>query len=705
MKRVALIILTTILVNNVIRSDEGMWIPMLIKERILDMQKAGSKLSAEDIYSVNKASLKDAIVHFGGGCTGEVISDKGLIITNHHCGFGQIQSHSTLENDYLKDGFFAKRFEDELPNEGLSVKFLIRMEDVTNLMLEGTSEGISQSEIDKTLAHNRNKLIKSAIEDNHYSASVESFYYGNQYFLFVYEVFNDVRLVAAPSSSIGKFGGDTDNWMWPRHTGDFSIFRIYANKENKPSSYSKDNVPYKPKKYFKISTKPIKEGDFTMVYGYPGRTQQFLHSKALSFISEVSNPNKIALRDIRLDIQNREMSKSQLVRIKYAAKNANVSNAWKKWQGEMLGVRKTGIVNRKRDLENRFVKWSKEIPDFNTVTARLEKIYDTLNPYQYVKDFQDEAINVNEIIKFASTQLNYRNASKDSDESTLKTKLNNSANQFFKDYYEPIDKETFKNLLKQYIIKVDKKFWPEFFNAKLIEHGSSDDYIDYIFESSNFTDNQKFQNLLNSADYKLLISKDPATEFYVNFNETYNSLVKNEYTRLNDSLNKLYKIYVKALMQMDSNKIFYPDANSTLRITYGQIKGYKPADAIVYDFQSTLTGIVEKDNPDVYDYDVPEKMRDLIAKNELGRWAQNGTVAVAFIATNHTSGGNSGSPVIDAKGNLIGINFDRVWEGTMSDLVYDKDICRNISLDIKYVLFVLEKILDADRLFNEMDIK
>lgn len=695
MKRFFPVLILFLLLSSNILADEGIWLPSLIKERITDMRRSGCKLSAEDIYSINQDCLKDAIVHFNGGCTGELISDKGLLITNHHCGFSSIQSHSTVEHDYLKDGFWAMNMDEELPNKDLSVRFLKKMEDVTALVLKSYDKSMTEEQRIELVARNSADIVSNATKGTHFQAKVESLYYGNQYFLFVYETFTDVRLVGAPPSSIGKFGGDTDNWMWPRHTGDFSIFRIYAGRDNKPADYSKDNVPYKPKRFLPISVKGFKENDFTLVYGYPGKTQEYLMSDAVRYISDISNPHKIKLRTIRLDIQKEEMAKSAEIRIKYASKNANVSNSWKKWQGEAKGIKRMSVLEKKLNFEKGFSNWAQDKPEYSGLLNRFSQLYSELEPYAFANDYQTEAINANEIIHFAGKILTAK---------MNKENVSGIVEDFYKDYYMPIDKRSFVALLNEYKKNIPLDFQPEYFKSKLNELGSVEKFTDFIFSNSI---------LVNSGNGSLLVSdsldvnrlaKDPAVEMYIVFNENFISNIKPKYDDINRKLTLLYRTYMKAQMEFDKTKCFYPDANSTLRVAYGKVKGYKPADAICYKSYSTLDGIMEKDNPNIYDYDIPQKLRDIYKMKDYGKWETDGTVPVCFVATNHTSGGNSGSPVINAKGELIGLNFDRVWEGTMSDIAYDPQMCRNICLDIRYVLFVMDKLAGANHLIDEMRI-
>ncbi len=679
-------------------ADEGMWLPSLISERIGDMQCKGFRLSAEDIYSVNQASLKDAVVLFGRGCTGEVVSAEGLLLTNHHCGYSQIQKHSSVEHDYLRDGFWALTRNEELPNKGLTVSFLERMEDVTLRVLEGVTPALTETKRDSIVKANTVRLVKEATSEGRgLRATVESLYYGNQYFLFLYREYSDVRLVGAPPSSIGKFGGDTDNWMWPRHTGDFSIFRIYADKDNNPAEYSEDNVPYTPKKFFKISLGGVQEGDFTFVYGFPGRTQEYIMSEGVRYVSEVSDPAKIALRTMRLDIQRKYMSQSQKVRIQYSSKNASVANAWKKWQGEMKGINRLGTVEAKREYEKRFAEWAAGT-EYSTMLPRLDSLYRALEPYTFAKEYYSETAATVELCRFAASVA--QEIARGDNESAA-----SMSEAFFKDYCLSIDKESFVATMSAFVKDVPAEFHPEYMEGELARYGSVGKWADALFGESVFADAEKVAKL-EAAD-SLVMRSDPAVRFANEFRKWYGSDVYPYERRLNQEITLLYRDYMRGQMAFEPEKSFFPDANLTLRVAYGSIAGYSPADGVYYEPVSTLEGIMEKDNPEIFDYNIPQRLRDIYAAKDYGQWAittANGkkTVPVCFIATNHTSGGNSGSPVINKDGNLIGLNFDRVWEGTMSDIVFDPDYCRNISLDIRYVLFSIDKLAGADHLLKEM---
>ena len=691
-------------------ADEGMWLPSLISQRIEDMQSKGFRLGAEDIYSINQASLKDAVVLFGRGCTGEVISPEGLLLTNHHCGYGQIQKHSSVEHDYLRDGFWAMTRKEELPNEGLTVSFLERMEDVTDRILDGYVPEMTESQRDSVVKANSDALVKEVTaEGKGLRATVEALYYGNQYFLFLYREYSDVRLVGAPPSSIGKFGGDTDNWMWPRHTGDFSIFRIYADKDNNPAPYSPDNVPYTPKKFFRISLNGVHEGDFTFIYGFPGSTREYIMSEGVRYISDGTQ---------RLDIQKKYMDQSQAVRIQYSSKNAGVANAWKKWQGESGGIRRLGTVADKQEYERKFAAWAKGA-EYENVLQQLDSLYDALEPYMFTQEYYMEsartvelgsfAMNIGKQFKEYGRVLGSGKASdaavSDSAENAFFSGIYKTAESFYKDYYAPIDKESFIAVMSSFAENVPEDFQPAYFKDGIVKYGSIAVWADSLFSSSIFTDSTRVLSL-TPAD-SATVRNDPAYVFADSFARWHSQDIAPVCQKTNSEITLLYRTYMRGQMEFEPEKAFYPDANLTLRVAYGKVQGYSPADGIYYEPSSTLEGIMEKDNPEIFDYDIPQRLRDIYSEKDYGRWAVtdahgNTTVPVCFIATNHTSGGNSGSPVINADGDLMGINFDRVWEGTMSDIVFDPEYCRNICLDIRYVLFIIDKVAGAGHLLDEM---
>jgi len=709
-----LVLLLGLFVNSFLRADEGMWIPLLLeKYNIADMQDKGFRLSAEDIYSINKACLKDAIVIFGGFCTAELISDQGLIITNHHCGLGRIQSHSSLEHNYIKNGFWAMSQEEELTNPGLYVTFLVRMEDVTSQVLADVKEKMTEEEKQNTIREAILEIISQAKQGNSYDVDINPFYYGNEYYMFVYESYNDIRLVGAPPSAIGKFGGDTDNWMWPRHTGDFSLFRIYADTDNKPAQYSPDNVPYLPKKHFPISLKGVKEGDFTLVFGYPGSTQQFITSFAVEMITQVSNPHKIKLRGKVLEVMDAAMNESQDTRIKYFSKASGVSNAWKKWQGENRGLERLNAIKKKKELEEIFTKWAasdrKREKKYGDLLPTFEKYYDELKFLTVPRDYRREAGLRIELISFVSRFERLIGLTTDSDSPDVYSRelnrVKNNLESFFKDYYKPIDVKVMAELLRLYYENVDKEFLPDIFSE--IENNYKLDfsqYADFVFSNSIFADEEKtitfFETYTASSANE--ISKDPAYVLYKSIESIYREKVSDRYNELNREITRMYKTYVAGLMEMQEDKVFYPDANFTLRVAYGKVDGFYPRDAVHYNYYTTLEGIIEKDNPEIFDYDVPVKLKTLYENKDYGIYGEDNKMNVCFSASNHTTGGNSGSPVLDADGYLIGINFDRCWEGTMSDIMFDPDRCRNISLDIRFALFIIDKFAGAGYLLDEM---
>lgn len=684
MKKSFLVITALLALIQPLKADEGMWLPSLISQRIGDMQSKGFKLSAEDIYSINQASLKDAVMLFGGGCTGELVSDEGLLFTNHHCGYSAIQKLSSVEHDYLKDGYWAMNRQEELPAQGLSVSFLDRMEDVTAAVLKGWDPTMDEEQRDSIVTVNSKAIIKAAeAEGKSISAEVDALFYGNQYYLFVFRVYRDIRFVGAPPSSIGKFGGDTDNWMWPRHTGDFSIFRIYADKDNNPAEYSKDNVPYTPKKSFKISRAGVKEGDFTFIYGFPGSTKEYVTSDDVRYVSQVSDPHKIAIRTARLDIQKKYMSESQAVRIQYSSKNANVSNAWKKWQGEARGINKMNTVAQKEKYEKAFAEWAKGT-EYEGVIEKLHGLYEKRNPYMFAYEYYTETVRTIELLTLASNMR--RQLGKKGSEAAVKS--------FFKDYYQPIDEECFVAVMNLFDQNVPDEMKPDYFKEKMEQYGSVENWCKAVYANSLFTDKDKVLKL-KEKDAEA-VETDPAYEMYKGFYDWYTESIVPELYPIDDEIQLAYRDYMRGQKEFEKDKTFYPDANLTLRVAYGHVEGYSPSDGIYYTPVSTLTGIIEKDNPDIFDYNIPQSLRDIYAAG--GHENQ----PVCFLATNHTTGGNSGSPVINANGDLIGINFDRVWEGTMSDIVFDPEFCRNISLDIRYLLFTIEHVGHAQHLFNEM---
>jgi len=692
---------------------EGMWIPTLLKKyNIEEMQKMGFKLTAEDIYDINHASMKDAVVLFGSGCTGEVISGDGLLITNHHCGFGQIQKHSTVEHDYLTNGFWAKSSAEELINPGLSVQFLVKMEEVTALVMKGITAEMIDDSVKKKISANLEIIKKSYQEKNKYVVDVKPLFYGNQYFAYVYEVFRDVRLVGAPPVSIGKFGGDTDNWVWPRHTGDFSLFRIYANKENKPASYSPDNVPYHPKKFFPINIKGIREGDFTMVFGFPGTTQEYLPSPAIKLLIEKSNPNKVAARTIKLGILEQQMAKDPKVMIQYASKYAGTSNAWKKWQGETKGLIRLHAVEKKQKEEQLFANWvsqdGERTKKYGSILSDFDKYYAELSDIQIAYDLYNEAIlRGSDIFSLISRVDLLGQAANDTAKfSRLKSALDTWLPGYLKDYDRETDQLILPALLKIYVERVDPKHLPGKLNSMKSELLNSN-YIQSAYQKSLFSDSLKIKAMLSKFDAKTIkkIQKDELFSLYTTISGHFTKHLEPTYQKLSTEILKIQKTYMAAILEMKKDQRLMADANLTLRVTYGKIEGFEPMDGVYYEYFTTLKGMIEKEDPKIADYYVPDKLKSLYKSKDYGAYANStGEVPIAFCASNHTTGGNSGSPVINAAGELIGVNFDRCWEGTMSDILFDPDRCRNIALDIRYALFIIDKFAGAGYLLKEMNL-
>jgi len=700
-------------------ADEGMWIPILLSQGPeAEMKRLGMKISAEDIFNLNKPSMKDAICLFGGGCTAEIVSDKGLILTNHHCGYSAVQAHSSVEQDYLTKGFWAQSLEEELSNPKLKVSILTYMEDVTSRVLKNIPDNISTEKRKALIELQIDAIIKENTKDNTYEVAVEPFYYGNQFILIISRIYKDVRLVGAPPSGIGKFGGDTDNWVWPRHTGDFSVFRIYVDKDNNPAEYSKDNIPYTPSYHLTISLKGVQPGDFTFVFGYPGTTNEYLVSYAVDRISNYENPAAIKIRGKKLEVIRKYMEQSNKTRIQYSSKYFGIENYYKKMIGESKGVKRTNIIAEKQGLEKKFTAWANADPDrqkkYDKLMERFEELYKKYGAYNLAAEYVYEAGLGMEIIRYAASYENLIKISlnkKQNDDEINKNleRLKASSESFFKNYDSRIDHELMSSLLDIYYNGLDKSMIPaEIVRAGEAYNGDFEKYSADLFKRSFMVEENKVKEFLKNYKPSKAkeIEKDPAYMLAISIYEFYRNNLYSKSEEFQAKADEMYRIYMQGLMEMMPEKKFYPDANSTLRVAYGQVAGFEPRDAVEYNYFTTLKGVIEKEDSTIYDYTIDNKLNDLYNNKDYGIYAdKDGSMHVAFIATNHTTGGNSGSPVLNADGHLIGINFDRVWEGTMSDIVFEPAMCRNISLDIRYCLFIIDKYAGAHRLIDEMTLE
>jgi len=707
------VVISFLLSSNFLFGGEGMWLPHLLKSlNEKDMQAMGMKMKAEDIYSVNKGSLKDAIVHFGGGCTGEIISDKGLILTNHHCGYGYIQSHSTVEKNLMKEGFWSQGNDTELPCMGLSVTFIVRIEDVTTAMLKGITDDMKDNQRRLLYDQNQNELLKKINKESYQDVMIRGFYHGNQFYAFVTETYKDVRLVGTPPESIGKFGADTDNWVWPRHTGDFSLFRVYADQNNLPAEYSKSNKPFKPKHFLPISMSGVSQGDFTMVFGFPGRTSEYLTEEGVRQITEVQNPVRIEIRDKVLKIMDKYMRVSEKTKIQYSSSYAGIANSWKKWIGESQGVKFTNGLERKQKWDNEFQKRVDQNPaweKYRKLIPELKKNYVQLEPLALAKDYYAEAYQRNTQLYNCYVRMKRLADAYEGRGETVylqrRTEMSEQAAQYFEDMDLRIEKEIIAATTEIVHKGISTELWMPYLKDRLNE--SNNDYnafAEKLFSSSQFTSPEAIVKLnrLPYADWKLAVQSDPVWKFYEELNYFINYGIQAQATALEENISDLRRVHMAALMQVFPERKFYPDANSTLRVSYGRVEGFKPKDGIQYQAQTYLDGVMEKYVPGDYEFDVHPKLIKLYSEKDYGMYSENGKMPLAFIGSNHTTGGNSGSPAIDAHGNLIGLNFDRVWEGTMSDVNYDVSICRNIMVDARYILFIVDKFAGAGHIIKEM---
>jgi hypothetical protein len=709
MKKISVLLAGLLLALAPIKADEGMWLPLFVKRlNYTDMQKQGLQLTAEEIYSVNNSSLKDAIVRLGGGfCTGEIISDQGLMLTNHHCGFGVIQANSTEENNYLDNGFWAMKKSDELP-AGFSVSFLVRMEDVSEKVNAVLNEEMSLDDRNKAIRDISDSLKKEAIGDSHYDADVRSFYNGNEFYLFVYETFDDVRLVGAPPSSIGKFGGDTDNWMWPRHTGDFTLFRVYANKDNQPAAYSEDNVPYKPKHHLPISLKGVNQGDFSMIFGYPGSTDRYLTSAGINYELTTRQPSYVKLRRQVLDIYEDEMGASDKVRLQYASKHASISNYWKYFKGQQAGLKRLKVYDKKKAQEDALAAWIKKDADrsklYDGVLEGFDEGYKNLDEVNKVLIYLNEAIFRVEAVAYSRQFSNLKKMlSEDQDAQAEIARLKDGLDAHYKDYSKKIDQRVFAAMIKAYKEDIPEKYQAEDFKSMVAKYkGDYQKMAEKTFAKTIFADKEKTAAFLEKPKAST-IEKDPIYHLMKTVLNHYLETIRPVISKEREGLVRSERLFVKGLREMNSDKNYAPDANSTMRVTYGQIKKYDPRDAVKYDFYTTAQGILEKEDPKNHEFVVPAKLKTLIQEKDYGQYANDkGELVVNFISNNDITGGNSGSPMINGKGELIGTAFDGNWEAMSGDIAFEPELQRTIGVDIRYTLFIIDKYAGAGHLIKEM---
>jgi hypothetical protein len=696
-------------------ATDGMWLPNLLKKlNEAEMKSLGMRISAEDIYSVNKGSIKDAVVHFGGGCTAEVISSKGLVLTNHHCGYGQIQRHSTTENNYLDYGFWAENYAAELPNPGLTVTFVRRIEDVTQAALESVTENMTIKERQAQIDQNLDNIRKNTAKESYESVLIRPFYEGNEYYLFVTATYRDVRLVGTPPSFIGKYGADTDNWVWPRHTGDFAMFRIYAGPNNEPADYSADNKPYEPTYFMPVSKAGVKEDDFLMVFGFPGRTDQYLHSEAINMTQHTLNPVRVAIRDKSLAIIDDAMRKDTLVKIQYASKQSRISNYWKKWRGESLGLERSQAVKERKKLERDFNRRMATNPAFykyEGLVDSLGSLYNELKPLAKYNEIYNETILRNpEITRMASAMLGLMQLYDNSGEQAFnerKKRILDGLDNYFNDYQLEIDRKVLTSMLEYYAENMPIEYHGEILSNWKTTFGNDWDKVTkYIFSHTELAHKNQFVDLLNMdyEHFKAKVEADPACQLLSSLSAIHKEKISPKYTELTDQINAKKRIYMQAQREIFSERRLYPDANSTMRVSYGKVQGYNARDAVQFEPFTTVDGVIEKYIPGDYEFDLDERFRKLVADRDFGPYGTDGTLVVNFIGSIHTTGGNSGSPVLNGDGHLVGLLFDGSWEGVMSDIYYSDELVRSIMVDIRYILWVIDKYAGAKHLVNEMKI-
>ena len=715
MKRLLVIVaILQIILSGTVKADEGMWLPALVEKlNINQMKQLGLAIDADDIYSINQSSLKDAVVSLDrGSCTAELISAQGLLLTNHHCGFDEIQQHSTVDHDYLRDGFWAKTMEEELSNPGKTASFLIRFEDVTSKILLQLNDSLTEEERKTKVRELSSKIETEATVDSHYEGRVQSLYNDNKYYLFIYETFRDIRLVGAPPQSMGKFGGDTDNWMWPRHTADFSMFRIYCGKDGKPAAYSKDNVPYKPKHHLPISLKGYQEKDYAMVMGYPGTTNRYKTSFGIDYTMEVTNPVRIKVREEKLRIIKDFMKTSQKAKIMYSSKYARSSNYYKYSIGQNKGLDNLNVIEKKKQLEDRFIQWANANPErkakYGEALQLIEGSYKSLNDEIASEYMMESMVRGPEIFYFAyrtRTLYDLLKTDKNAERISLASeRVKEGLDEFFKDYDPETDQKLAAALFRIYQENVAPQYHPPFFRQVKAKYGNDfEKYTKALYSKSIFGSQQKLVDFFANPKAKVL-EKDPIFQTSLDIFRML-EVIGDETAVTTASLAKGNRLFVGGLMEMQADKTFYPDANSSMRLTYGTVGGYIPHDGVEYDYFTTLRGYIEKEIPGDDEFDVPAKLKKLYEAKDYGPYAdKDGTLHTCFITNNDITGGNSGSPVINAKGELIGVAFDGNWEAMSGDLAFENELQKCINVDIRFVLWTIDKMAGAQNLIDEMTI-
>lgn len=713
--RKLLLLCFTFCLPFLLTAGDGMWLPLLLENlNEEEMKGLGMKISAKDIYDINNGSLKDAIVHFGGFCTGEVISDQGLVLTNHHCGYSAIQSHTTLEDNLLENGFWAKTKADERPNPGLFVTFIDRIEDVSGKVLKGVRQGMDEKERAALVAENLTALRENFKLRPFEEVLIKPFYEGNQYFAFVTVKYTDVRLVGAPPSSIGKYGADTDNWEWPRHTGDFSLFRIYADKDGNPADYSEDNIPFVPRKHLRISMKGVKPGDFSMIFGFPGRTDQYLPASAMKQRTEVINPIRIGMRDKSLAVIDSAMRADPQIKIDYASKQARIANAWKKWRGESEGVAAVGGIKKRQQFEaeyrQRAAKKENEANRYLSLLDEMDKIVEGQEEIAKTRAYVAE-LNYNiDLFRIANVLRRQVKIAEASGIEEFKKRLPgiiNYVESFYAGYDPSVDREVAKALIPEYYAKVPKNHQSFYVRDQVEFAGGMASMVDDLYRRSYLTRGNRLIQLMKQKPEVLLdvLKGDMGYQFVHRLNAFNEQRVIDPYNKYQERNAPLAREYMQALINFFPERRFYPDANSTMRVSYGKFEGFKGLDGKQRDYMTYLDGVIEKYVPGDYEFDLPAKLIELHEAKDYGKYAtKDGKLPVCVLGSNHTTGGNSGSPALDANGYLVGLNFDRTWQSTMSDINYDPSICRNIMVDIRYVLFLIDKLGGAPHLVEEMDL-